>query len=64
MYEDARGTLSEAVNLVTELEPELAQQESSAKAFSERGWGGGKSIEELWADVWAAVSSLFPPSIP
>ncbi|EKG15875.1 Tetratricopeptide-like helical [Macrophomina phaseolina MS6] len=54
LFEDAKGAVDEAFKLADNLESEVSQEQSSAKAFSERGWGGGKSIEELWADIWAA----------
>lgn len=56
LFEDAKGAVDEAFKLADNLESEMAQEQSSAKAFFERGWGGGKSIEELWGDIWAAVS--------
>lgn len=56
LFEDAKGAVDEAFKLADNLESEVSQDQSSAKAFSERGWGGGKSIEELWADIWAGVS--------
>jgi cargo-transport protein YPP1 len=57
-YDDARGAIDEATKLVKAFETEVARTNSTAMAFSERGWGGGKSVDELWADVWAEVSLL------
>lgn len=56
LFDDAKGAVDEAFKLADNLESEMSQDLSSARVFSERGWGGGKSIEELWADIWAAVS--------
>lgn len=56
MREDANDAVNEAQKLVETFEAEVAQESSTSKAFAERGWGGGKSVEELWADVYAAVS--------
>lgn len=58
--EDAKGALDEAADLTQALETEVAVESSSVKAFSARGWGCGKSVEELWGDVWARVSGVPP----
>ncbi|KAL0262247.1 hypothetical protein SLS55_003686 [Diplodia seriata] len=58
LFEDAKGAVDEAFKLADNLESEMSQDQSSAKAFFERGWGGGKSIEELWADIWAARGEI------
>jgi cargo-transport protein YPP1 len=58
IFDDAKGAIDEAADLVQTLESQVAQHESSSiKAFASRGWGGGKSVEEMWADVWAQVRS-------
>ena len=56
MLDDANAAAKEAFKLVEIFESEVAQESSTSKAFADRGWGGGKSVEELWADVYAAVS--------
>ncbi|OJJ48870.1 hypothetical protein ASPZODRAFT_139827 [Penicilliopsis zonata CBS 506.65] len=53
LFEDANEACEEAVKRATRVELLVASQESSAKALSHRGWGVGKSSEELWADVYA-----------
>lgn len=58
MHDDAKDAVTEAHKLVETFEAEVAQESSTSRAFAERGWGGGKSVEELWGDVYAAVSSL------
>ncbi|KAF2176791.1 filamentation protein-like protein [Zopfia rhizophila CBS 207.26] len=58
MYEDAQGAVNEALTLVESFEVEVAQESSSSKAFADRGFGGGKSVEELWADAFAARGEL------
>ncbi|KAF2637785.1 TPR-like protein [Massarina eburnea CBS 473.64] len=58
IFEDAKDALKEAFKLAKTFESEVAQESSSSKAFAERGWGGGKSVEELWADVYAARGRL------
>ena len=57
LLDDAIGSISEASTLVESFEVEVAAEDSSAKRFFNKGWGGGNSVDELWADVWAAVSS-------
>ncbi len=59
LYEDAKGAIDEAFKLVEGLEIEVAKVESSSRAFAARGWGGGKSVDHLWGDVWAEVRILF-----
>lgn len=56
LLEDAEGAITEAQKLAEGFQQELAKEDSSARAFDERGWGGGKSVNRLWADVWAEVS--------
>ena len=56
MQDDAKDAVTEAHKLVEAFEAEVAQESSTSKAFADRGWGGGKSVEELWGDVYAAVS--------
>ena len=58
MLDDAKDAVKEAFKLVETFESEVAQESSTSKAFADKGWGGGKSVEELWADVYAAVSQL------
>ncbi|KAF2404229.1 hypothetical protein EJ06DRAFT_540904 [Trichodelitschia bisporula] len=58
LFDDANAAIGEAVELVKALELEIAQDASTAKAFAEKGWGGGISIEELWGDVWAQRGEL------
>lgn len=57
MHDDAKDAVTEAHKLVESFEAEVAHESSTSKAFADRGWGGGKSVEHLWADVYAAVSS-------
>lgn len=58
MYEDANAAAGEALKLVETFELEISQESSSSKAFADRGWGGGKSVEELWADAYAARGEI------
>lgn len=63
LYDDAKGAIDEASDLVQALENEIATVSSTAKAFSEKSWGGGKPVEELWGDVWAQVILFFIPCL-
>lgn len=56
LHEDAKEAIQEANNIVVKLEGEVSKETYSSRALSEKGWGAGKSIEELWADIWCAVS--------
>lgn len=55
-FEDAKEAVGEALKLVENFENELSLEFSTAKALADKGWGGGKSVEELWADAFTAVS--------
>lgn len=61
MFEDAKEAVVEAMKLVETFEAEVSQESSTARALADRGCGGGKSVEELWADVYTAVSLSFTP---
>jgi tetratricopeptide (TPR) repeat protein len=54
-FEDAEGAIDEAHKLAEDFQHAVAREDSSAKAFDEKGWGGGRSANRLWADVWAEV---------
>ncbi|KAF2841577.1 hypothetical protein M501DRAFT_1014377 [Patellaria atrata CBS 101060] len=58
MFEESKAAIDEAFKLVEGFQHEVAQGSSSIAAFADRGWGGGKSVEELWADVWAERGNL------
>ena len=55
MLDDAKAAMDEAQKILERFEVEVAQTRSSSKAFAERGWGAGGSVNELWADVWTEV---------
>lgn len=60
MFNDASGAVDEAFKLADGFELELAHESSSSRAFADKGWGGGQSVEQLWADVWTQVCTSFP----
>lgn len=53
LFEDAQESCEEASKQAARVEALVASHERSARSFSDRGWGAGKSSEELWADVHA-----------
>jgi tetratricopeptide (TPR) repeat protein len=56
--DDASGAIQEAHKLVESFEAEVAAVESSARAFYFKIWGGGNSVDELWADILSSVRLL------
>lgn len=58
LFEDAREAWEEAFKQATKFEALVSAQESSARAFSERSWGVGKSADELFGDVYAERGAL------
>ncbi|ETI23512.1 hypothetical protein G647_05314 [Cladophialophora carrionii CBS 160.54] len=59
MFEDSREATDEAAKVAMKIEGMIAAVESSARAFSAVGWGGGgKSSDELWADVYCERADL------
>lgn len=66
MYEDSKGAVAEAQKIVQTMEAELGKEPGEGggdnrktihpTSLRDPGWGGKRSIEELWADVWCEVS--------
>lgn len=60
--DDAQNAVDQASKLVTTLENQFGSEEGvNARRLFEKGWGGAKSIDESWADIWATASQI-PPS--
>jgi hypothetical protein len=57
LFDDSGSAIDEAYKLVESFEMEVGVEQSSATRFFHKGWAGGKSVDELWADVWASVSN-------
>lgn len=55
MHEDAKGAIYEAYKLVDSLEVDVSKDASGNVKLADGGWGAGKSVEELWADVISEV---------
>jgi cargo-transport protein YPP1 len=58
LYEDAKGGIEEAHKLVKKLEDDVSRDTTGHVSIDHPGWGGGKSIAELWGDVFSEVSCL------
>lgn len=58
MFEDSREACDEGAKVAMKIEGMIAGVESSARAFSDVGWGGSKSSDELWADVYCERAEL------
>ncbi|KAK9419270.1 putative Filamentation protein [Seiridium unicorne] len=58
IHRDAHGAIDEAKKLVGAMEADIAKDTSGSVAINHPGWGGKKSIEELWADVHSEMGYL------
>ncbi|KAK7960867.1 filamentation protein [Apiospora saccharicola] len=59
MWQDSHGALEEAKKLVDSLQAEIAKDTTNAISLTHPGWGGKKSVEELWSDVRSEMAYLF-----
>jgi hypothetical protein len=55
MYEDAKGAVVEAQKLVQGVEADVLKDTTGNVSLDHPGWGGGKSVGELWGDVFSEV---------
>ncbi|OAL66497.1 hypothetical protein A7C99_1883 [Trichophyton rubrum] len=53
LLEDAMEACNEASTHASRIEGLVAAQESSTRAFADEGWGGTKSPDEIWGDIYA-----------
>lgn len=60
MFEDAKGAIEEAEKLVKSVETDISRDSSGNVSIDHAGWGGDKSVGELWGDVFSEVSDLVP----
>lgn len=58
MYDDATGAIEEAHKLVQSVDTEVSSDTTGTLSPSSTSWGGGKSVNELWADVCTEVGTL------
>jgi hypothetical protein len=56
MFEDAKGAIEEAQKLVKAVESDISKDISGNVSIDHAGWGGGKSVGELWGDVVSEVN--------
>jgi tetratricopeptide (TPR) repeat protein len=57
-FDDALSAINDAQRWIEALEVDLAttSEGTSARKLFDKGWGGGKSVDGIWADLWSAVS--------
>lgn len=58
LYEDAKGAIEEADKLVSSLDQDVSGDTTGNISITNPGWGGGKSVNELWGDVFAERGHL------
>ncbi|KAK0100012.1 hypothetical protein ONS95_013171 [Cadophora gregata] len=58
MYEDAKGAIEEAEKLVRSAEVDVSKDTTGTVSINNAGWGGGKTVQQLWGDVHAERGSL------
>ena len=58
LFEDSKEACDEASESAAKIEDLVATQQSSADAFADPGWGGGKSSNEVWGDVHSEKAYL------
>ncbi|KAK5120029.1 hypothetical protein LTR85_007105 [Meristemomyces frigidus] len=58
LHDDATAAIQEAFAFAETMEADKVARHANAKRLFEKGWGGGKSVDELWADVWSAKGDL------
>ncbi|KAI1134170.1 TPR-like protein [Hypoxylon sp. FL0543] len=58
MYGDAKSAIEEARKLVDGLEGEVTKDSNGSVTLRDPGWGGKKSVEELWGDVQSELGYL------
>jgi hypothetical protein len=58
LYDDAKVCIEAASELVEGLEADILHDDTGKLRVDAREWGVGKSVEELWADVYADVGPL------
>ena len=57
MYDDAKGAIEEAQNLVRSVESDVSKDSNGNVSIKDAGWGGGKCVAELWGNVFSEVKS-------
>ena len=57
LLEDAKGAIEEAVKLVQQMEADVSQELTPSVTVESSGMGGGKTVNELWGDIYSEVSA-------
>ncbi|PKS10205.1 hypothetical protein jhhlp_001955 [Lomentospora prolificans] len=58
MFDDCRGAIAEAKKIVQGMEAEAAKDTTTPMTQGSTRWGEKKSIDQLWADVYAELGNL------
>lgn len=58
LYDDAKGAIEEAHKLVQSVDTEISSDKTGNLSTAHTGWGGSKSLKELWADVCVERGAL------
>ncbi|GAB1320635.1 Filamentation protein [Madurella fahalii] len=58
LLDDSQKATAEAQQIVQSLEVDVANDASESLSVRQAGWGMEKSVEEVWADVWAERGNL------
>ncbi|EPE30227.1 TPR-like protein [Glarea lozoyensis ATCC 20868] len=53
LFEDSKAALGEAEKLVESLQSETLKDLGAPVSVQHAGWGGGKSVGELWGDIFS-----------
>jgi hypothetical protein len=56
LFEDSKAALGEAEILVESMQNETLKDVSAPISVQHAGWGGGKSVGELWGDIFSEVA--------
>jgi len=55
LLDDARGAIEEAAKLVQRMETDVSQEPNPRVTVESSGMGGGRTVNELWGDVFSEV---------
>ena len=58
MFDDAQGAFDEAFKQAKLIEAAVATRGSSVRKFERAGWGGTRSVEQVWADSYSEMGNL------
>ncbi|ETS83454.1 hypothetical protein PFICI_05330 [Pestalotiopsis fici W106-1] len=58
VFSQCQNAIDEAKKIIEAMELDIAKDTSGSVGISHPGWGGKRSVEELWADVHSETGSL------